>query len=571
MRRTRKLTLAIGAAALLSTNSPASSDDKIIHDAEFYVLEAIHGERWATEDQEIDKKLAALREKYGTPPNIVHIMWDDSAVGDVGIPEIQKLRGYETPNINMLASEGMNMMRMYTEPSCTPSRAAVMTGRHAVRNGMYNVGFPYEYGGLAGEEVTMAEVLGPAGYATAFYGKAHLGDIEESYLTNQGFDEALWAPYNQVPSMYTPEAEVGGAISGLYPDQMPHDPYDLDKGWSPDGFVFALEGKKGGPVTEFGTPPNVEDYMQVDEEGKKRTLAFIKKNAEAKKPFYVAFWPNITPLPGFKDRVTANRGFLIEGLARFDPFVGELKEQLKTLGIAENTLVILMADNGPFVHNGPPGSTETLYSGGKGDLTEGGVRVPAVAWWPGVIEAGGISADIIHETDLFTTFARLAGATDNIPGDRIIDGVDQTSLLMNGDTYSRRDYNFIYTGNILAATVKGRYKRKWVGELPGLSGAAFYDLYQDPREVSPKMLPYFPSKGMFNIMKARHEAFKERYPDKTEARGMPLTGIANARPETIAASKPRFDADKLPFDPLEFLKRLPEWENLDDKWGLGQK
>ena len=102
-------------------------------------------------------KLAELRQKHGAPPNIIHIMWDDTAVGEVGIPAIQKVRGFETPNINRLAAEGINFMRMYTEPSCTPSRAAVLTGRHPVRNGMFNVGFPYEYGGLAASEVTTAE------------------------------------------------------------------------------------------------------------------------------------------------------------------------------------------------------------------------------------------------------------------------------------------------------------------------------------------------------------------------------------------------------------------------------
>lgn len=174
----------------------------IVHDAEFYVLKAQHGGKWSTEDKQLDAKLAALRKKYGSPPNIVHIMWDDTPVGDVGIPALQQLRGVKTPNINDLAEEGINFLRMYTEPSCTPSRAAVITGRHPVRNGMYNVGFPYEYGGLADEEVTMAEVLGQAGYATAFFGKAHIGDIEQSYMTNQGFDEAVWTPYNQFPIIY---------------------------------------------------------------------------------------------------------------------------------------------------------------------------------------------------------------------------------------------------------------------------------------------------------------------------------------------------------------------------------
>ena len=154
---------------------------KIVHDSEYYILDALHGERWAVEDKELDGELAELHKRFGTPPNIIHIMWDDTAVGEIGIPALQKVRGWETPNINRLAAGGINFMRMYSETSCTPSRAAVMTGCHSVRNGMYNVGFPYEYGGLPGSEVTMGEVLSKAGYATAFYGKWHLGDIEASY------------------------------------------------------------------------------------------------------------------------------------------------------------------------------------------------------------------------------------------------------------------------------------------------------------------------------------------------------------------------------------------------------
>src|SRR5271165_298149 len=153
------LALIFGCATLIPTAVAQSEKPKIIHDSEYYILETQHGDQWAAEDQELTKKLAELRKKYGAPPNIIHIMWDDTAVGEVGIPIIQKVRGFETPNMNRLAAEGINFMRMYTEPSCTQSRAAVLTGRHPIRNGMYNVGFPYEYGGLAASEVTTAEVL----------------------------------------------------------------------------------------------------------------------------------------------------------------------------------------------------------------------------------------------------------------------------------------------------------------------------------------------------------------------------------------------------------------------------
>jgi len=544
---------------------------EIIHDAEYYVLEAQHGKKWAAEDKELDKKLAKLRKKHGTPPNIIHVMWDDTPVGEIGIPQIQKMRGWETPNMNKFSEEGIFFTRMYTEPSCTPSRAAVMTGRHAKRNGMYNVGFPYEYGGLAAEEVTMAEVLSKAGYATAFYGKSHLGDVESSYLNKQGYDEALWTPYNQVPSLYTPEIERAGAIrpGSLHPEILPNDPYDIDKGWRPKGYVWALEGKKDGPVKEWGTPPNLQDYIALDGECEKRISKFMKKNVDTKKPFYVAYWPQITPFAGFPEKITVSAGILQEGLARLDVYIGELMKELKELGIEENTLVILMADNGPMTHNGPPGMVETLYRGGKGDFLEGGVRVSAFARWPGVIDKGQIVGDIIHETDLFTTFANLGGAKKYIPTDRIIDGVDQTALFLKGDSYSRRDYVFIYTGDQLAATVKGRYKRDWRNAQPGLSGPEFYDLYNDPREIQGMMLPLFPVKPMFSIMKTRHLMWKTDYPDKGQNRDFPFKNVVNARPETIAASKPRISADKVPFDPREAIKQVPEWDNLDRGWGAG--
>ena len=240
--------LILGCVAVDQAAAAEHAKSKIVHDAEYYILETQHGEKWAAEDQDIDNKLAELRKKYGTPPNIIHIMWDDTAVGEVGIPAIQKVRGFETPNINRLAADGINFMRMYTEPSCTPSRAAVLTGRHPVRNGMFNVGFPYEYGGLASSEVTTAEVLSKAGYATAFYGKAHIGDVEQSYLTNHGFDEALWTPYNQVPSLYTPQGQMSVLAPGvLFPQMFGKDPYDIDFGLAPDGLCVRLGRREGRP------------------------------------------------------------------------------------------------------------------------------------------------------------------------------------------------------------------------------------------------------------------------------------------------------------------------------------
>ena len=559
------------AAALFAAPATVQAKD-IIHDAEHYVLLAQHGDDWAEQDKEIDKKLKALRDKYGAPPNIIHIMWDDTPVGEIGIPEIQKMRGFETPNMNQFREDGAFFTRMYTEPSCTPSRAAAMTGRHARRNGMYNVGFPYEYGGLAAEEVTMAEVLSESGYATAFYGKSHLGDVESSYLNRQGFDEAFWTPYNQVPSLFVPRGQLAALESSvMYPEMYPEDMYDMDPDWRPTGYVWVLEGEKGGPVREWGTPPNEADYYEMDRESERRILAFVEKNAEAEKPFYIAYWPQLGSFMGLdhaNDSFRTNSGGILqEGLVRIDDFVAVLENKLEEAGIRENTLVILMADNGPMTHNGPPGMVETLYRGGKGDYTEGGVRVPFLAKWPGVIEPGSTVGDIIHITDLFTTFATLGEATKAIPRDRIIDGVNQTALFFEGDGESRRDYVHIYTGPELAATVKGRYKKRWRDALPGLSGPEFHDLYNDPREHNGKLLPMFPAKSMFNQMKARHMLWAEKYPHKGQNRDWPLCGIENARPATKAACEGRIK--DMPFDPNEVIRQMPEFDNTDAGWGIG--
>ncbi len=203
------------------------AQDEVVHDAEYYILEAQNGDRWAVEDGELDARLAELRETYGQPPNIVYILWDDMTYGAVGVPAIQKNLGYTTPNINRLAEEGISFTRMYSEPSCTPTRVAFLTGRHPVRSGMGEVGMPHEMAGLRGDEVTIAEVLSEAGYATAHFGKGHLGDIEESYPHNQGFDETLFTPMNQILSQWNRTGDAVGAARGFSPENYPPDPYKL--------------------------------------------------------------------------------------------------------------------------------------------------------------------------------------------------------------------------------------------------------------------------------------------------------------------------------------------------------
>ncbi len=299
----------------------------------------------------------------------------------------------------------------------------------------------------------------------------------------------------------------------------------------------------------------------MDPECEKRTLEFIRRNAKAKKPFFVEYWPNFLALiKSYPKKKTQAGAMVPEEFQVLDAFVGELMNELKTLGIAENTLVIAMADNGPMVHSPPPqfGMLSLMYRGGKGDFLEGGVRVPAFAWWPGMIEQGQAVGDNVHVTDLYTTFARLAGAKKHIPRDRVIDGLDQTALLLNGDTHSRRDYVFIYAGHSLGATVKGRYKRHWIGggEVAA-SGMpeAYYDLYTDTREDNPMLIPLIHTQGQFNRMRARHELMKKKYPDKNKAHGIPYTGLTNARPETKAIGADMIrNIENLPIDVKEYIE-----------------
>jgi arylsulfatase len=549
-------------ACALATSAVAQ-DGKIVHDSEYYVLEAQNGKKWSLEDEALDERLAELREKYGRPPNLIHLMWDDQPFGAVGIPAMQKIRGYETPNLNRMAAEGMVFTRMYTEPSCTPTRAASMSGQHPFRMGVDTPGFPIEFRGMADWVVTPAEVLSGAGYASAFYGKAHLGDIEEGYLHNQGFDEAFVSVYNQIVSLWHEQGESANAVIGLKEEVLADDPFKLDDTFSPDGYVFFYEGKKGEQAKEWCGVSH-ECFLKFDIEAQRRAFDFIRKNAEAEKPFYVAWWPQWVSFIPRQQKSSLQRGIVGDGyVSNLDPSAGALMDHLRALGIAENTLVIAMADNGPMTHNPPPGlgMGEGPFRGGKGEFLEGGVRVPAQAWWPGVIEPGQVVNDIIHVTDLYTTFARLGRAMDHVPTDRIIDGIDQTSLLLNGEGKGRRDYVHIYTGSLLGATVKRHYKMHWVSSDPTASSgfnAAYFDLYNDPREMTPLLVNMIHFKEPFRRMRARHELWKKKYPNQPAARGPAFTGISNARPETLALSNPPVDLRSLPFDPLEFIEHLDQ-------------
>ena len=508
---------------------------EIIHDAEQAILQKQFGEQWAKQDKKINKKLKALEKKFGKKPNIIHIMWDDNTLGEVGIPELNKVKGFDTPILNKMADDGIAFTRMYTEPSCTPTRCGALTGRLAVRAGMHTVAFPPEGAGLNADEVTIAEVLSKAGYNTAFFAKGHQGDIEESYMHNQGFDEAQFSMYNQFPPIFWHREGEASMLNKGYTPDMTEKNYLVDETFRPNGYIMDIEGTKGGKTRETIVPVTIEDYRKVSIQHQEKALDYIKRKANDENPFYMAYWPNAYDLildEGFDKITTSHSSPYAQNIVRLDKYIGQIIDELKAQGISENTLVICMADNGPMKEI-VGAQYQNIFRGGKGDYLEGGIRVPAFAVWPGVIEEGQVVGDMITVHDLYTTFAKLGGGTEYIPTDRVIDGIDQTAMLLEGDGNSRRDYYHIYTGPIHAATIKQQFKRVWAGDKAGLVGSAFFDLYQDPREMNGMMAQYLWAWGPFDMMKSRHEALMARYPNRPVTHDIPFGGIENLRPETV--------------------------------------
>ena len=414
---------------------------QIIHDAETTRMQAIFGEQWAADDKEVAKKLAALEAKFGKKPNIVYILADDIGYTELGSYGGGKIRGAPTESLDQMAAEGMRFLSFYSEVECSPSRAALLTGRHAFRSGVNNAVWPGMKGdGLSGEEKSLATILSSAGYYTGHFGKWHLGGEDEYHPTNHGFDEAEWSEGNPPWWVFNKNArgtdDVGGFTQrgGILAHPGPEGfPYDTG------GVMRAKKGEEPQIVYEL----TMEKYNTYDSEAADRAIDFIKRRAKTDQPFFLNFWGKGNHFwgahPDFRD--TPAQTNTAAQMVEHDYNVGRILQTLTELGIAENTLVIWSSDNGPHYAFHPHGGY-SLLPGGKGETLEGGVRVPSIAWWPGMIEAGQDPLDIVSISDWFTTMTRVGGAMDLIPRDRVIDGVDQTGLLLLGEGKSRRDHLF---------------------------------------------------------------------------------------------------------------------------------
>ncbi|WP_372572619.1 sulfatase-like hydrolase/transferase [Ruegeria jejuensis] len=531
--------LKTASAMVLLAGASYAQDAPIIHDGEFEFLRAQFGEQWDAQDTEIEAKLTEIRDANGgKPPNILYILIDDVSFGQMGNRTMNYVTGFDTPNINDFATEGLSLMRMYTEPSCTPTRTAMLTGRHPVRAGVEEVKVALVGEGLASEEVTIAEILNEEGYNTAHVGKWHQGDIEQSYPHNQGFDWAAFPLHQQVQlSLMTRDAMVANNMLGYHASGQSNQ-FQLDERFKPYGLVTGVEGEAGGLAREVDIAPGEEwtqaKYEEMNLRYQRQALEQLEQLASQDAPFFMQYWP-LYPLNfAYPDEaVSRNGGFHADKLQVLDGWIGEVLAKLDETGKADSTVVMIMADNGLMYHyEGTSGLNQLIYRGGKTQHLEGGVRTDAFIRWPGVIEPGSAAGDIVHVSDLFTTFARIAGATDRIPRDRVIDGIDQTALLLEGEGNSRRDYVYVYEGPVLRSVVKQEFKMHLPA--PGQPGAAapVFNVYRDPREEHPLVGYSLWSGASFQDMVKRHQKTIAKHPHLPLGKGVPYEGIENLRPES---------------------------------------
>lgn len=402
-------------------------------------------------------------------PNVVVLMTDNQGYGDLNL--YGGVRA-ETPNIDRLASEGILFKDFQVEPGCTQSRAAFITGRMPIRSGTDLFGIPGQPGGLHPKEVTLAELLKGAGYATANYGKWHLGEFHERLPHMQGFDEWYGIANTSIP--IDPNFP-GINTEWLIPQQV-------------------LDGK-AGEQAKLVREMDMTYRGQIDRDLTKKSADFIKRNSKKGQPFFLLTTfinPHhpVVPHPDFRGK--SKGGAYTDALMEIDHNVGEILEAIERAGIRENTIVVLFSDNGPTRYSPEPDQNgdNGPWAGELGSAWEGGLRTIGMMRWPGKIRANWRSNEMFHVMDLFTTLGKFAGA--EIPSDRPIDGIDQSGYLLGQQANSARDHRLVfYQGRLLAIRWK-HYKAHFVvydrykslasapqdfGQIPKM-----YNLVSDPKE-----------------------------------------------------------------------------------------
>ncbi|MGE0589838.1 MAG: sulfatase [Cyclobacteriaceae bacterium] len=382
------------------------------------------------------------------PFNFVILFADDMGYGDLssyGHPTIR------TPRLDQMAMEGQKWTNFYVGASvCTPSRAALLTGRYPVRSGMTSrinrVLFPDSRNGLPASEVTLAEQMKSAGYATACVGKWHLGHKEQYLPTSNGFDYYYGIPYSN-------------DMDNVVPFR------------GPNGYMEFWKSELRKDINSFNVPlmRNTEiierpaDQHTITKRYTDESIKFISDNKE--NPFFLYLAYNLPHVPLFASEQfegKSPRGLYGDVVEEIDFSVGQILDALKQNGLAENTIVVFTSDNGPWLLMNQEGGSAGLLRSGKGSTWEGGMREPCIFWSPGNIQPG-IVTDLGTTMDLYTTFSKMAGV--EIPNDRVVDGVDLTAALLQGGESPREDM-FFYRGDLLFAVRVGDYKAHFITQEP---------------------------------------------------------------------------------------------------------
>src|SRR3954470_10124215 len=339
-------------------------------------------------------------------PNVVIIFADDLGYGDLGCYGHPTIK---TPHLDRMAREGMKFTQFYSAAEvCTPSRGALLTGRLPPRNGLCGkrrVFFPDSKGGIQPDEITIPELLKSKGYATAILGKWHLGHLPDYLPRKHGFDYFFGTPY----------------VNDM--DRVPTSPKGKAAYAKPKFEYWNVPLMRNEEIIERPANQNLFAKRYADE-----ATRFIREHKD--KPFFLYFAHNMPHVPLFASpdfEGKSRRGLYGDTVEEIDHSVGVVLDALRDAKLAEKTLVIFTSDNGPWLMYNQQGGSAGLLREGKGSTWEGGMREPAIAWWPSKIPAGSVTKELASTMDLFTTAAKLASA--DVPTDRIIDGVDLRPLL----------------------------------------------------------------------------------------------------------------------------------------------
>jgi arylsulfatase len=422
-------------------------------------------------------------------PNIVLMFPDNLGWGEVGA--YGGVRGALTPRLDRMAAEGIRLNNFNVEFSCTVSRAALMTGRYAIRTGAT------QGNGITLWEVTIAEALKSVGYATGLFGKWHLGgDRPEGRRepSHQGFDEYYGVPRTSNESLTT-----------------------IANGQTAPGTSFIWEGRAGAPSRNVKVF-DLEARRTVDRESADRGIAFMERSVREGRPFFFYYPMTQIHFPTLAHHDFAGKtgaGDIADAMAEVDANVGRVLDALDRLKVARTTIVLWCTDNGAEQRRPWRGSAGP-WSGFYNTVMEGGIRTPCIVRWPGRIPAGRVSNEIVHEVDLFPTLAAAAGA-DIVPKDRAIDGVNQLPFLEGRQAKSSRDAVILFANTQLRAVKWRDWKLHYVftpeaGSPPAPPLMRLFNLLSDPKEETDvkDVNPW--AQGVMDRIVAEFTATTERYP-----------------------------------------------------------